>query len=213
MRQHVDSLAHSLTRVNRFVALLHSISMAAALDFKGRVVWRYVYYGIVTFLALESLTVSINDVDDLRYVNTLSPTKDQKTLFGGMIIAYSGLLLCFKSIVGKLKFRLNVPFFLWLVAVALAVVGFIILWALDGMQHGSPFSGNVRPIVFNTTISIILANLFLWGGIMFEFADGAYAASIVLGLYCIWILSNGFTLKDALVSDRYAVTSILIMYL
>jgi hypothetical protein len=172
------------------------------LDMAGRSVWRFLFYGLVLYTAVLSIVNNVQSVDDYRYADskdtgfsTLSAEGVHKML-GAEIIAYTGLVLVALLIDGPFKFRFNLALLFYLVAIALAIVGIVILWNLHANQHAGG-SAAARDDIFTITITLIVTLAVLGGSIIHEQIDGAHAACFIIGLYGVWYLGYGFALKDA----------------
>jgi hypothetical protein len=172
----------------------------------SRAVPRILFYGFLYYASVLSVQ-NWQSVDDNRHYydtdNGLYAAKSNtERALGGQILAYAGLFVALFNVHGKFSFKLSFGTFLFFAAVALNVIGSVILWNVASTQL-SPPTGIVpdRYDAFLVAVSQWMTLLILAGTVLFEHDEGAGAAVFGIGLFGVWYLSNGFALKAANGSD------------
>lgn len=188
-----------------------------------RFIFGATFYGLYFFCHVKGV-VSWENLDDIRWgYNDKSQVKalnavyylhpDVKKMLASGILNYLGLYLVSLVVMGNFKFRFNLAFITYAAAVALNIIGIIILWNLDAVGH---LSGNiedddtisavgyinktVRDLVFNIAVPQVALLFMLAGSVFFDRVDGALCAAVFVGLYGLWYLSSGFYIKAAIES-------------
>jgi len=158
-------------------------------EIQCRAMWRYLYYGIVFFIAVLSVN-NIAFLNQARQQHNISgaPNYWKKTL-AALIIGYFGLWIGLWVVHGNFKIRSWLAVIFYICSVCLAIVGFVILWTLT--------SSTVSAFVLtDISIPLILILLFLSGPVFHEHLDGGFAAVLLIGLYGLWFLANTFQLQE-----------------
>ena len=202
-------LAKNQASSNQYQSMVFVFALVAAWlhhlchekDKKGRVVWRFIFFGFVYFAAVRSIN-SWQQVDTNRhYYDTdqgfLDASSSTKRLFGGEILAYMALFLAAIAVHGAIQIPKGFHAFLYVVAIALNIIGSVILWNLSAVQLED---GNtaVRTAAFTMAVSQWITLLILWGSVFHKHSEGAKAAVMGIAITGLWYLSSGFSLKDTL---------------
>jgi hypothetical protein len=175
-------------------------------DIRGKGVYSFLFYGLFYYSIVVSV-FKLEFLDDLRwsqandatFPGTFSNSENKKAL-AGTILEFAGIfILCIFVVHGKFDFRCRISPFLFAIAVAVDIIGVIILWNLDSAKHGNTPDNRTTIFFVATSMTIILVVLF--GSVFCERPDGAYFTAAFLAISGIWFLSDGFLLKSRLTGD------------
>jgi len=184
-------------------------------DTKGKLVWSYLFYGLLFYVAVMG-EFNILTLDDLRFAESrsavafvsnsgaviLDSQSNIKKALGGTILNYIGIIFVAITVHGPFELRCslasNFGTFLYLGSIVCAVIGVIILWNLQAVNH-TVGNATVRAAVFNgITVPTCAILVILFGSVFCERPDGAYFSAGLLAIWGLWYLQFGFIIKESL---------------
>ncbi len=142
--------------------------------------------------------------EDYHLLTTKEST--QKAV-AGLILNYIAVFLALAVVHGSFNFRMNVATYLFFAAIALDIIGIVILWTLN--QSSVHDSDEARAAIYSSiavpqTWSLafffmefyVLVLLILAGSVWHDRPDAALLAAALLGFFGFWYLYWGFELKN-----------------
>ena len=165
--------------------------------------FRFLFYGL--FYAIFTLPVtSLLSMDTTRFAISQggSETADLREYLGGGVLGYLAMFTFLYALTPKYRFNTTRSSIMFLIAVALAVMGSAALWTVPYNDNNNQYANDFRGMFFNATQSIIGTLPILSTSVYGQHMDGAHAAVVLIAMNGVWYLSNIFYAKSTLIANN-----------